>query len=73
MHKYWVAFAKTGKPDPAGEPAWPAYDARNDQIMDFTNKGPVAGPDPWKARMDLVAALSERHEHSSPPTAARRP
>lgn len=46
MHKYWVAFGKTGKPEPAGEPAWPAYDARSDQIMDFTNSGPVAGPDP---------------------------
>ena len=26
MHKYWVAFARTGKPEPAGEPAWPTYD-----------------------------------------------
>jgi len=60
MHKYWVAFAKTGKPEPAGEPAWPAYHAKTDEIMDFTNSGPVAGPDPWKARMDLTAAAAER-------------
>ncbi len=50
MHQYWVAFARTGKPEPAGEPAWPAYDARSDQIMDFTNSGPVAGPDPLQKR-----------------------
>jgi para-nitrobenzyl esterase len=73
MHQYWVAFVKTGKPEPAGEPAWPAYDAKSDRIMDFTNNGPVAGPDPWKARLDLAAAASDRREHSAPPTAAQRP
>jgi para-nitrobenzyl esterase len=31
-HKYWVAFAKTGKPEPMGEPAWPAYNAKTDRI-----------------------------------------
>jgi len=73
MHKYWVAFAKTGKPEPAGEPAWPAYNAKTDQIMDFTNSGPVAGPDPWKARMDLTAAAAERKEKGVPQAAAQRP
>ena len=32
MHGCWVAFAKTGKPDCAG---WPAYDPRSDQLMEF--------------------------------------
>jgi para-nitrobenzyl esterase len=73
MHQYWVAFVKTGKPEPAGEPAWPAYDAKSDRTMDFTDNGPVAGPDPWKARLDLAAAASDRREHSAPPTAAQRP
>ncbi|MDO9248245.1 MAG: carboxylesterase family protein [Phenylobacterium sp.] len=32
MHGCWVAFAKTGKPDCAG---WPAYDPKSDQLMEF--------------------------------------
>ncbi len=59
MHAYWVAFAKTGQPQVPGLPEWPGYDPRTDIIMNFTNTGPVAGPDPWKARLDLAAALSE--------------
>jgi len=70
MHKYWVAFAKTGKPEPAGESAWPAYNSKSDEIMDFTNAGPLAGPDPWKARMDLTAAAAKRREQSALPQAA---
>ena len=55
----WVAFARTGKTAVAGQPAWPVYDARTDLIMDFTNTGAVAGPDPWKARLDIAQAQSE--------------
>jgi para-nitrobenzyl esterase len=59
MNAYWVAFVKTGKPEVPGQPVWPAYDAQTDSIMDFTNTGPVAGPDPWKARLDLAEGVSE--------------
>ena len=59
MSAYWVAFTKTGKPEVPGQPAWPAYDPQTDIIMNFTNTGPVAGPDPWKARLDLAEAVSE--------------
>jgi para-nitrobenzyl esterase len=59
MNAYWVAFTRTGKPEAPGEPAWPAYESKTDIIMDFTNTGPVAGPDPWKARLDLAEAVSE--------------
>ncbi len=59
MNAYWVAFAKTGKPEVLGLPAWPAYDPKADVIMNFTNTGPVAGPDPWKTRLDLAEAVSE--------------
>jgi para-nitrobenzyl esterase len=58
MHAYWVAFAANGKPDPVGQPAWPAYDAKRDSIMDFTDKGPVVGPDPWKERLDLAERVN---------------
>src|ERR1700761_8152765 len=35
MHAYWVAFAKTGKPEAAGRPRWPAYDPKSDTLLDF--------------------------------------
>ena len=60
MHAYWVAFARTGKPAAQGLPEWPAYDARQDVIMNFTNSGPVAQPDPWKARLDVAQRFSAR-------------
>ena len=62
MHAYWVAFAATGKPEVAGQPAWPAYDPKADTIMDFTDHGPVVVPDPWRARLDLAEAVNVSHE-----------
>jgi len=35
MHSCWVAFAKTGEPKCASGPAWPKYDAKADQLMEF--------------------------------------
>jgi para-nitrobenzyl esterase len=57
---YWANFAKTGDPNtPAAGPAsWAPYDARTEAILDFTIEGPKAGPDPWKARMDLTEAAA---------------
>ena len=66
MNAYWVAFAKTGKPEVAGQPVWPAYDSQADSIMNFTNTGPVAGPDPWKARLDLAETVSESKQGNAP-------
>ncbi|HEY6927883.1 MAG TPA: carboxylesterase family protein [Steroidobacteraceae bacterium] len=65
MNAYWVAFTKTGKPEAPGQPAWPAYQRQTDSIMNFTNTGPVAGPDPWKARLDLAEAVSESKQHGA--------
>jgi para-nitrobenzyl esterase len=53
---YWVAFAKTGNPDGEGRPHWPRYTAADDELMNFTNSGPVAEHDAWKARLDLTEA-----------------
>jgi para-nitrobenzyl esterase len=64
MHAYWVAFARTGKPEVPGLPTWPAYDAMHDVLMNFTAEGPVAQPDPWKDRLDLVQRFSARREGS---------
>ena len=55
---YWANFARTGDPNGAGLPHWPAYQAGADGIMDFTADGPRGGPDPWKARMDLTEAAA---------------
>jgi carboxylesterase type B len=71
MHAYWVAFAATGKPEVAGQPAWPVYDAKSDLIMDFTNTGPVAASDPWRARLDLAEAFNLAHESGAPAAGAR--
>jgi para-nitrobenzyl esterase len=71
MHAYWVAFAATGKPEVNGQPAWPAYDAKSDVIMDFTNTGPVVGSDPWQARLDLAEAFNLAHEPAAPGATGR--
>jgi para-nitrobenzyl esterase len=55
---YWANFAKTGNPNGAGLPNWPAYSPKTDVLMDFTATGPVAKPDPWKERLDLVEKLA---------------
>ena len=57
---YWVNFAKTGNPNGAGLPKWPAYKATSDLLLDFSNNGPVGGPDPWKNRLDLIEAMVTR-------------
>jgi len=51
---YWVAFARTGNPNGEGRPAWPRYDA-HDQLLNFTNDGPVAMRTPDAAVLDLIA------------------
>jgi para-nitrobenzyl esterase len=60
VNAYWVAFAKSRDPNAGGRPRtkWPAYAADSDTILDFTNDGAVAGPDPWKARLDLVEKIA---------------
>jgi para-nitrobenzyl esterase len=57
---YWVAFAKTGDPNGAGRPAWPACKGACDTLLDFTNAGPKAGPDAWTSRLDLTAGAADR-------------
>ena len=49
-----VAFARTGKPDIAGEPAWKPFDPQHELIYNFTDKNLLAEPDPLKLRLDLT-------------------
>jgi para-nitrobenzyl esterase len=42
MQTYWTNFAKTGNPNGAGLPNWPAYDGAKQAYLDFTPAGPEA-------------------------------
>ena len=35
LRTYWVQFAKTGDPNGAGIPEWPAYDTRKDECFEL--------------------------------------
>jgi para-nitrobenzyl esterase len=58
-HKYWVNFAKTGKPDGKGVAPWPSADAgtTNVQIIDAAGSRNVA--DALMARLDFVETLEK--------------
>jgi para-nitrobenzyl esterase len=63
IQQYWIAFARTGRPGPQGEPAWPEYHAGADRLMNFTDRGPVFEADPWKHRLDLAERAAKRAGH----------
>ena len=39
MTAYWTQFAKTGNPNRDDLPAWPAFSAENNQLLEFTTSG----------------------------------
>jgi para-nitrobenzyl esterase len=60
VNAYWTNFAKTGDPNGPGLAPWPRYDAAKDQLMNFQPDGTAQSEgDPWKARLDLTAAVAE--------------
>ncbi len=58
MADYWTTFARTSDPNGGPRPVWPAFG--EDQLMEFTNDGPVAGPVPFADRLDRIEAFHER-------------
>ena len=65
---YWTNFAKTGDPNGAGLPKWPAFDNADPQYMHFNDKpeaGPVPNPDQLKA-VDAFIAWQRSQENSAP-------
>ena len=69
---YWLAFAKTGDPNGDGRPTWPAYSAKTDRLLDFTNDGPVARKTPDAAVLDLIGAIrSAKPNGKATPAAAK--
>ena len=61
MQRYWIAFARTGRADPPGEPAWPRYRARSARLMLFTEHGPRVGADPDRRRLALTLRAGLQH------------
>jgi len=57
---YWANFAKTGDPNGPGLPRWPRFEAKDQALMDFAEGGARAGPEPFKARLDLRAGLASK-------------
>lgn len=53
MSAAWVAFAKTGNPNNAAIPSWPAYDAAKRATMVFDIESKVVG-DPYSATRQAV-------------------
>ncbi|MBS0285044.1 MAG: carboxylesterase family protein [Proteobacteria bacterium] len=60
FHFYLAQFIKAGDPNGAGLPRWPRVGKDGEPLMDFTRDAKaVAGPDPWRARLDLTAGARQ--------------
>jgi para-nitrobenzyl esterase len=53
-HRYWVNFAKTGKPDGEGVPAWPQVSQGDTSVQVIDAKGAAHVEDPYKVRLDYT-------------------
>ena len=58
MNAYWADFARRGDPNGDHRPHWPRYSAEADELLDFTNSGPVAEKTP---RPGVLKALGDRY------------
>ena len=56
MNAYWAAFAKYGNPGAAGGVLWPKYDPARDNVLEFSNNGPVVRERFQQAQSDYVEA-----------------
>jgi para-nitrobenzyl esterase len=52
--RYWIDFVKTGDPNGAGLPAWPAFSAAAPMVLNFERSGPVATAAPHQPELKLT-------------------
>lgn len=60
MSRYWVNFAKTGNPNGAGLPEWPAWDNTAPQVLHFTPE-PTVGE---VANLEQLEAIDLFFQHA---------
>jgi para-nitrobenzyl esterase len=60
-NKYWAAFAKTGVPGAAGGPEWPAFDAKDEALLEFPAGGKPAVQKHFHVeRLNWVEAIAKK-------------
>lgn len=57
MAGYWTDFARAGDPNSGGRVRWPDLRFEPDQLLEFTNDGPVVRAAPHGGRLDLIESL----------------
>jgi para-nitrobenzyl esterase len=58
-HRYWVSFARTGRPDAdGGVPAWPAATDTDNTVQLIDGTGAAHVVDPYAARLDLAERMA---------------
>lgn len=62
MSGYWLQFAREGNPNGEGRLRWPDLRPEPDQLLEFTNDGPVIKPVPEAGRLDLIEQLYGRRK-----------
>lgn len=68
ISSYWVNFARTGDPNGAGLPQWPALTAQNQQVMHLATRPgamPVPNVDKLQALDKYFARRREEHKKSA--------
>ena len=59
-HRYWVNFAKTGRPDGAGKvPAWPAVTPADTSVQVIDKAGAAHVDDPIRMRVDFAESMAK--------------
>lgn len=67
LQAYWIAFARKGVPAPKGEPAAPRLMPGKEQLIIFSNDGPVVGADPLAARLDVMEKFQDSRTGAKTP------